>query len=48
MKLSGYDDEELLQEVKNRGFKINVMWHYKNNELCAEKIKIGGVTFDIK
>jgi len=48
MKLSEYDDEDLIEEIKRRGIKIEVMWHYKNNELSAEKVKIGGVAFDIK
>jgi len=48
MKLSEYSDEDLIEEIRHRGIKIQVMWHYKNNELSAEKVKIGGVSFDIK
>lgn len=47
MRLSEYSDDDLLEEVKHRGFEIKVMWHYRNNELCAEKISIGGVKFDL-
>ena len=48
MTISQYSDDELLEEVKHRGFKIKPQWHYKNNELCCEKITIGGITFELR
>ena len=57
MKLSEYDDETLLEEVKKRGFKIEVPieYHYHDSgdgegfqtQAFVKAIKIGGVRFDI-
>lgn len=59
MRISEYSDEDLLEEVKHRGMKIEI-W---DNVLCKPihagyfldeqdfkelQIKIGGVTFDVK
>lgn len=46
MKLSEYSDDELLEEVKHRGFKIEVPTniYYPHN---AEKIIIGGIVFEL-
>lgn len=40
MQLTEYSDDELLQEVKHRGFEIKVNLYY-------QEITIGGVTFDL-
>lgn len=55
MRLSEYDDDDLLEEVKHRGFKIEVTCRLHEarsiEELFERKrvheLKIGGMTFDI-
>ena len=49
MILSEYSDEELLEEVKHRGFKIEAhlepMGKYA---MGLKQIKIGGVVFELR
>ena len=52
MSLGEYSDDELLEEVKHRGFNIELVDLYIGSKKAKEryvagKIKIGGVTFDI-
>ena len=52
MKLSEYDDDTLLEEVKKRGFEIKMITdkttrEFKGWENGVDYIKIGGVRFDI-
>jgi len=49
MKFSEYPDEDLIQEIKHRGIKIEIedtefdgVWYH------ASKIKIGDVIFNVK
>lgn len=53
MKLSEYDDETLLEEVKHRGFKIEIV-DIKLNDPWFSKwvatqinIRIGGIQFEL-
>lgn len=46
MKLSEYDDEELIEEIKHRGIKIEVMGFIIPPSVVTG-IKIGDVKFDI-
>jgi len=50
--LSEYSDEDLLEEIKRRGLKIEVHDFYVGDvhygvRYLAGKIKIGGMLFDI-
>lgn len=52
MRLSEYSDEDLLNEVLHRGFKIEMRTDKTTREFTewehgVDYIKIGGVTFDI-
>lgn len=47
MRLSEYSDDELIEELKHRGIKIEpVQWYIPN--VKNPQIKIGGVVFDLK
>jgi hypothetical protein len=46
MKLSEYDDDDLLEEVKHRGFKIEVICSC-NDETNTQELKIGGMSLKI-
>jgi len=58
MKLSEYSDEDLIEEIRHRGIKIEVpimelrIIQLPSNiqmpELIAKQVKIGGVAFDIR
>jgi len=52
MNLAEYPDEDLIEEIKHRGIKIEVRLKPVSNlnEFVANKkqVLIGGVTFDIK
>lgn len=47
MRLSEYDDESLLEEVKHRGFEIKVK--SRDNPITREPLKIiiGGIEFEL-
>ena len=51
MKLSEYSDDEIIEEIKHKGIKIEVTmidnrpWGVIQ---FPKNVKIGGVTFDIK
>lgn len=46
MKLSEYDDEEIIEELKNRGIKIE-LWNQQYGQPAHDVgIKIGGVDFE--
>jgi hypothetical protein len=54
MRLGEYSDDEIIEEIKHRGIKIEVPIAYRRlfstNEITSaviSKVIIGGVTFDI-
>ena len=54
MRLGEYSDDEIIEEIKHRGIKIEVPIAYRplfsTNEITSaviSKVIIGGVTFDI-
>lgn len=48
MKLSQYDDDELLEEVKHRGFKIDVHLEPLGKwAMGLTHITIGGIRFEL-
>ena len=54
MKLSEYSDDELIEAVKHRGIKIEIDYEIKQDDslsyygIINEKVKIGGVVFDLR
>ena len=52
MSISKYSDEELLEEVKHRGFKIEMITdktprNFKGWEKGVDYVKIGGIIFEL-
>jgi len=52
MSISRYSDDELLEEVKHRGFKIEMITDkttrdFKEWEKGVDYIKIGGIIFEL-
>lgn len=43
MKLSEYSDDELIEELKHRGIKIDVPGY-----VTPDIVRIGGVVFDLR
>ena len=47
MKLAEYSDEDLIEEIRHRGIKIEVHVHFFDSKSVMQ-VLIGGVAFDIK
>lgn len=48
MRLSEYSDDELIEEIKHRGIKIEFAQGHLHYLQRISKIKIGGVVFDLR
>ena len=46
--LSEYSDDELIEEVKHRGLKIEIKWVSDYPRPPKQAVIIGGVTFDVR
>jgi len=47
MSISQYSDDELLEEVKHRGFKIETECFISDNDHFTTAVIIGGMRFEL-